>query len=194
MSLKNIVLAVAIAVLTFLVVLYGINTFYSTPEYNNYCNNTQQTEFITSNETCNANGGFWNYYTVPVKSNETNGYCDTNYYCSQSFNKAQEAWNKNLFFFGLPLGLIIIILGAFLFSLEFVGAGLMWGGVATIIYSTAGFFAQSADWIKFTISIIALIIIISFAYWYNNKIKKQILEIKKVSTKKKSSKKKVKRR
>jgi hypothetical protein len=30
----------------------------------------------------------------------------------------------------------------------------MWGGVITIIYSTWGLFIQSANWIKFTISLV----------------------------------------
>ena len=100
MSLKNIVLAVAIAVLTFLVVIYGVNTFYPSPEYNNYCNNSLNTGFIDSHEKCDAASGFWNYYNYPVKTNETNGYCDLNFYCQKAFDKSQQSWNKNLFFFG----------------------------------------------------------------------------------------------
>jgi len=185
MSVKNIVLSVAIAILTICVTVYGINTFYSSPEYNNFCGEYQTAEYIDSQERCEANEGYWYYDGLKSVEGNPTGYCDRNYYCSKEFNDAQETWYRNIFFIGLPLGIILIILGAFLFSLEFVGAGLMWGGVATIIYSTWGFFIQSADWIKFTLSLIALAIIIYFAYWYNKKVTNNKIRVKKSSKKRK---------
>jgi len=170
MSLKNIVLSVAIAVLTICVAVYGINTFYPSPEYNSYCPEYQTAEYIDSPQRCEANSGYWYPYEEKTLEGEINGYCDRNYYCHKDFNSAQETWYRNIFFIGLPLGILIIIVGAFLFSLEFVGVGLMWGGVVTMVYSTWGFFLQSVDWIKFTISLVALAVIISFAYWYNKRV------------------------
>ncbi len=180
MNLKNFALAVAIAVLTICVTVYGINTFYSAPKYDDFCGQYQTAEFIDTPARCEETGGYW--YSDGLKSTDGNvtGYCDRSYYCSREYTSAQDSWNRNVFFIGLPLGIIIILLGAFLFNLEFVGAGLMWGGVATIIYSTWGFFIQSADWIKFLISLIALGIIIYFAYWYTKRVEKKKSFVKKI--------------
>ena len=71
----------------------------------------------------------------------------------------------------LPLGIIIIIIGAFVFGLEAVGAGLMGGGVGTILYGVGGYWRYSADLMKFLLSLVGLIVVIYVAYWFNHKYK-----------------------
>lgn len=172
MNLKNLVLSIAIAILTICVTIYGINTFYSSPEYNDFCGEYQTAEYIDNPIRCEDVGGYWYYDGLKSTDGKVTGYCDRNYYCSREYNSAQENWYRNIFFIGLPLGIIILLIGAFLFSLEFVGVGLMAGGVITIIYSTWGFFIQSADWVRFVISLVGLIAIIYSAYWYTKKVTK----------------------
>jgi hypothetical protein len=184
MHIKNIALSVVIIILTIFVTVYGINTFYSRPQYDNFCGEVQSPQIIEDASTCESIGGKWSNYDAPVKG-EFNGYCDREYTCRTNYDNAMEKWRQNVFFIGLPLGIIIILIGVFVFNLEFVGAGLTFGGIGTILYSAWGFFWESADWVRFVISLVALAIIIFFAYWYNRKsfISKKV--VKKKSTPKK---------
>lgn len=170
MNIKNFVLGIAIAVLTIAVSIYGIHTFYSSPEFSDFCNDSSWEPVPRSAQDCLDKQGKWIDYSK-YEGNEESGYCDLNYSCSQEYSSSQKIWSKNLFYIGLPLGILIILLGAFLFKLEFVGAGLMWGGVITIIYSTWGFFMQSAQAMKFILSLVGLVIVIYFAYRFNRKKK-----------------------
>lgn len=168
MGIKNFILGVAIAVLTIAVAIYGIHTFYPAPEYSDFCNDSYWGSLPETEEICLDEGGRWNTYPK-YEAGQASGYCNTNYYCSQEYSEIQKSWSRNLFYIGLPLGILIILLGTFVFKLDVVGAGLMWGGVITMIYSTWGFFLQSEQTMKFIISAIALALVIYFAYKFNGK-------------------------
>jgi len=71
----------------------------------------------------------------------------------------------------LPLGIIIIAIGALVFGLEFVGAGLMFGGVGIIVYGVGGFWRFAQDWLKFSLSAVGLVILIYLAYLMTKKRK-----------------------
>lgn len=170
MNTKEVVLAVAIAVLTIFVAVYGINTFYPRPVYDDFCDDVKSV-LVETHEDCDFIGGNWNYYEkINAKENvesQSDGYCDRDYYCRKEYDSARDKWMRNVFFIGLPLGILIILLGMFIFGLDFVGAGLMWGGLATIIYSAWGFFWETADWVRFIISLVALAVLIWVAYRSN---------------------------
>ena len=169
MGIKNFVLGVAIAILTISAAIYGIHTFYLSPEYKDFCNDSVWDVQVNTKAECESLNGRWREYEGEPG---LEGYCDRTYHCNNEYRDTKEKWNKNLFYIGLPLGILIILLGAFLFKLEFVGAGLMWGGVVTIIYSTWNFFIQSAQAIKFVLSLIGLALVIHLAYKYNRPKKK----------------------
>ena len=46
MSLKNIILGIAIIILTISVAVYGINIFYDRPEYGDFCGEFKTAEII----------------------------------------------------------------------------------------------------------------------------------------------------
>lgn len=176
MNIKNIVLSVAIIILTIFVVVYGINTFYDKPKYDSYCGEFKTQEIIETQERCEEIGGKWILFNDgeiprPVKPVEgiEEGYCDRDFSCRSEFESASENYYKNLFLITLPLGIAIIILGALVFGLEAVGAGLMGGGVGTILYGVGGYWRYSDNLIKFLLSLIGLIIVIKVAYWFNKK-------------------------
>ena len=64
---------------------------------------------------------------------------------------------------------MIITLGAFFFSLEAVGAGLMGGGIGTLIYGVGGYWRFAGDFLRFSLSLVGLVALISLAYWFNSK-------------------------
>ncbi|KHO52101.1 MAG: hypothetical protein QT05_C0026G0025 [archaeon GW2011_AR13] len=138
-AIKNVVLGFAIFILTMFVTIYGINTFYERPQYNDYCE-----EFKT------------------VKY-------DNDYTCRKDFETASEKYSRNVFLIAVPLGILIIALGTFIFNLNPVGVGLMFGGIGTLIYGAGGYWQYSENLFKFLISLVGLGIVIWFAYRFNKK-------------------------
>ena len=176
MKVKNFVLGIAILIVTISVVVYGINTFYDRPEYVDYCGEYKTAEVINNLERCEEIGGQWTEDNYPRKiddENEIIGWCDRDYTCRQEYDDASETYRRNVFIFAIPLGIAIIALGALGFGLEFVGAGLMGGGVGTILYGVGGYWQYTEDWLKFIISLIGLILLIWLSYYFNKKFGKK---------------------
>ncbi len=170
MNIKDIVMGIAIIILTIFVTFYGINTFYPKPNYEDFCGDIKTQEIIDNLERCEEIGGKWSVYESvrPIKDG-AEGFCDRDYYCRQELDNAREIRSRNVFLIALPLGILIIALGAFLFSLESVGVGLMGGGVGTLVYGAGAYWPYSENWIRFIISLVGLIILIFLTYWFNNK-------------------------
>jgi len=177
-NIKNIIFGITIFILTIAVAVYGISTLYGeSPKYDDYC------PYNLINQTiCEKEGGDWINNTQYIVDNrgETKsiavpvpaegGYCNYDYTpCQKEFEAAEKVYYKKVFLTALPLGIIIIIAGALIFGLEFVGAGIMAGGVGIIIYGVINYWRFTDDWLKFILSLIGLIIVIWFAYYANKK-------------------------
>lgn len=175
MNLKNIAIGIAIIILTSFVTIYGIALLYSQPEYEDYCNNTKPVSYETE-QTCIIAGGKWNsiqpYETIPPEKPVT-GYCDTEFYCRRDYDAAMKKHFKQVFYVALPIGVVVIIVGAVFFGLESVGAGLMGGGIVTLIYGAGGYWQYAENLLKFLLSLAGLIAIIYFAYWFNKRGEKK---------------------
>ena len=170
MDVKNIVLGIAIMILTIFVVVYGNNLVFDKPQYEDYCGSVRSVQVIETQAECEAAGGQWTPQDIKcITTPCPQGYCDLYYKCQAEYDAAQEKYYRNLFLITLPLGIIIIIVGAIIFGLEAVGAGLMGGGVGTILYGVGGYWRYSADLMKFLLSLIGLVVVIYVAYWFNRK-------------------------
>jgi len=175
MSLKNVVLGIAIIILTISVVVYGVNIFYDSPEYTNFCGEFKTAEIIETSERCEAIGGQWTdrggiLIRPPTTEGTVTGYCDRDFTCRQEYEQAREVYSRNLFLVTLPLGILIIAFGTLIFGLEAVGAGLMGGGVGIILWGVGGFWRFANDWLKFLLSLIGLVVVIWLTYYFNEKL------------------------
>lgn len=177
MKIKDIILGIAIIILTVFVTFYGINTLFPSPEYEDFCNEFKTTEVIDTVERCEEIGGKWNSDIVPrpvvEEGKVVEGYCDRDYTCRQDYEDARKVRAQKVFFVALPIGILIILLGAFKFGLETVGAGLMGGGVGTLIYGSGAFWPYTQDWIRFLLSLVGLVALIWFTYWFNKRHSKK---------------------
>ncbi len=173
MNVKEVILAIAIIVLTIFVTYYGINIFFPSPDYNTYCSPDKYNIYINNSAECEAVAGRWNpsYGVAPAKDTP-NGYCDLTWKCSQEFNDAERERSRNVFFIALPLGVVIIVAGAFFFGLEVVGTGLMGGGIGTLIYGSGAYWPYTENWIRFLLSLAGLVVLIWLAYYFNKKFGK----------------------
>jgi len=217
MNIKEIILAIAIIILTIFVTFYGINTFFPKPNFEDFCGinpgkicpavcvplyeiNSENCTFtecgsgcgpdgintfstlsacqdglkISDEKKCEMQNGTWVLNGVQcIKAPCPSGYCDTYSRCSQEYESLNKVRSRNVFFIALPLGVLIIALGAFLFGLEYVGAGLMGGGIGTLIYGSGAYWPYTENWIRFLISLIGLVLLIWLAYFFNRKFSKK---------------------
>ena len=174
MSLKNIILGIAIIILTVSVAVYGVNILYDEPDYTDFCGEFKPAELIDNQERCEEIGGKWNGNGIPrtisaIDSRTVTGFCDRDYTCRMELEDAREKYSRNVFLFTLPFGIVVIAIGAFVFGLEAVGAGLMGGGIGIILYGVGAFWRFADDWLKFILSLVGLIVVIGLAYWFNSK-------------------------
>jgi hypothetical protein len=171
---RNLILGIAIFILTIFVGVYGINTFYGkAPQYNDYCPNVVPQ---TPAECIKANGIWTNYneQTIPpekIPVTSPTGYCDVYTYCQKQLENAEKPYYKGIFIIAIPLGIIIIALGLLIFHLEAVGLGLMTGGVGLIIYGAGSYWRFADDLVKFVLSFIGLVLVIFLAYYFNQRLK-----------------------
>lgn len=195
MNIKDIILGIAIIILTIFVTFYGINTIFPKPQYEDFCTNYAKpypaSYAIDNREVCPA-------VCVPmyeivrdrcvydecgsgcgpdeVNTFETNESCQQALYdfqCYQRYDAVAKERSKKVFFLALPIGILIIAAGAFFFGLEAVGAGLMGGGVGTLIYGSGAYWPYTQNWIRFLLSLVGLVLLIWFAYFWNKKMKKK---------------------
>jgi hypothetical protein len=170
-NVKNLVFGIAIFILTISVGIYGISTILGkAPQYDKVCPPKQ----ILSEQQCAEENGTWTNYTYEdpkaIVANPR-GYCDTYTLCQPKYDELNRLHSRNIFFFALPIGIIIIIIGAVLFGLESVGGGLMAGGVGILIYGIGSVWPYADDLIKFILSFLGLLVVIGVSYYVNNKLK-----------------------
>ena len=169
-SIKNFVFGVAIFLLTMFVGIYGINTFYDkAPQYSDFCNDTKMNVYVNNSADCVNLGGDWIAYQG-IEKPTPEGYCDFYSKCGQQLTDAESKYFKTVFLIALPLAIVIIALGSIIFGLEFVGGGLMFGGVGILIYGVGGFWRFADDWLKFTLSLVGLVVLIWVSYYVNKRM------------------------
>lgn len=188
-SFKNIILGIAIAIVFALAVGYGISVFYEEPEYEDYCEDFARfaapypVEKIlpSSGYICNESLRFqveqraqlcYKDEYVPVYSYDNATGCPTDVRCDpcqKEFNDARKKYSRNIFIITAIVGILGIAVGAILFSVEAVGAGLMFGGLLTIIYGNVRYWEFFDKVMKFVILLIGLVALIGIGYWINRR-------------------------
>ncbi len=192
MNFKNILLGIAIIILAIFVAFYGINTLFPKPQYEDFCTAyygkiTPETQKevcpsvcipmyeITKNKCiyneCGSGCGANNISTFSTIEECEHGIYE--YKCSERYDLASKERAKKVFFVALPLGILFIVIGVFVFGLEIVGAGLMGGGIGTLLYGSGAYWHYTENWVRFILSLIGLSIIIWLTYYFNKRIGKK---------------------
>ncbi|MAG07746.1 hypothetical protein CMI46_02930 [Candidatus Pacearchaeota archaeon] len=186
MQIKNLIIGAAITFLTFLVIFTGVQTFYPSPDWDDFCDEKSihapklaedRTLCAQDAQQC-PNGSFVGRDPSNncefFQCNQENEF-ET---CRNEFDTVNESYTKNLFIVTLILGILLLLLGGKLFNLEAVGAGIMGGGIITLIYGSGAYWQYAGDMFRFILSIIALIAVIYLAYWLNKKTHKKKKKLK----------------
>ena len=186
MNVKNLVLGIGIIIVFGLVLHYGIETFYPSPQYDNFCNSSRYYSYPVpekypaavnctyskvlreAEQLCYSDQG------EPVYDYDDNG-CNTAVkecdFCNKYFNEAQDEHAKKAFIISIIVGLIAIILGYAILSTEPVGSALMGSGVWAFVYGSIANWRNLSNIWRFLLLVAALIILIWIAIRLNQKKK-----------------------
>lgn len=173
-NFKNIVLGIGIIIVFGLALWQGIEAFYATPQYEDFCGDVRTAEVIDNQARCEEIGGRWNAYetneprAVKPSGEIVNGYCDRDYTCRQEYDDARDRHSQVVFIISLIVGIIALIVGYSILSLEPVGSALMGSGIWAIFWGSAINWRNFSDIWRFLLLLLALILLIWFA-WHLNK-------------------------
>lgn len=186
MSFKSVVLGIGIFVVFMFVLGYGIEAFYSSPQYDHFCNGTQysgpypvKADGMTNSncsfspalqseqDACIAEGGY------PIFQYDNSGCtvglkeCNT---CNQKFTEASNQYAKGIFIIALIVGIIVLLVGYLILSVEPVGSALMASGIGAIVYGSARNWVNLSNIWRFLLLLLALVILIWIALRVNKAV------------------------
>lgn len=187
MNVKNLVLGVGIFIVFLLMLNYGIEAFYKSPQYEDFCksgvgmsypakfdgsiasvNCTFNKQLQNQSDICYTNRG------NPIYEYDDNGCtilikeCN---YCQKDFEEADKAYNKVFFVIALIVGIIVLFAGYGLLSTEPVGSALMASGVGAIFMGSMRNWQNLSDVWRFLLLVVALILLVWIALRINRNVK-----------------------
>ncbi len=172
MDIKKLAMVVLIAVLIPLFLALFIDAVYTQPQYEDYCNLKAETPYMIEKINANCTYDYGQEYQDCINSEGTprfdinsegcNVYSECDY-CSRDYNAAQDEYSRNVFLIFAVLGLIIVVLGIYL-KTEYIGAGLMFGGVITLFYSSVRYFSSLNKLLRAIVILVDLLVIIYISY------------------------------
>ncbi len=160
-------LALSLAILVVINVFFnvGLETFYPSPRYENYCSDKamQAQEWgkdLSTVESCHEEAGTWMQPATGV------AYCqvDMNVYyteCNEEYQTALQPYQRNGFIALTVLGTLTLLLGLLAGGLPMsVANGFLYGGVLSLVIATMRYWAYMDDSLQFIVSGVALALLI----------------------------------
>lgn len=161
-KMKHIIFGIAIAFISVFFFAYAIQAVYPGPEYEDYCEE-RPAVVIESAEECEGIGGKWTDYERDSLNMEIPGRCDRDFTCRKDYDDVRDAYERNVFFANLIIGIAVLI-GAFFLAVEAVSTGLMGGAVLLIVYATMRYWGHLSDIWRTVVLGFSLALLIAFSY------------------------------
>ena len=152
-----VMLGIIILLNVFFVVARGL--LFTPPQYTDFC--PVSTPLAETSATCTRNGGDW-VASGPVAVTDTapkpvGGYCDYTQKCQKPYDAAEMTYETESFVFLVALGILSIIIGAFVpLGSSIVSTGLSYGGVLAFIVASVGYWHDATQLIQLVISALGL--------------------------------------
>ena len=187
-NLKNLALGIGIIVVFGLALGYGIEAFYPSPEWDDYCGKIVVPQTfdsignllpVTQDQCESIEGAKWEGYSSPrpIKLDSgivsETGYCNYHYQCQIDFEDAQDEHSKKAFIISIIVGLIAIVIGYSVLSIEPVGSALLGSGIWSFIYGGAVNWRNFSDYWRFGLLFVVLILLIWIGISLNRRDKKK---------------------
>ena len=158
---KSIIITISIAIVLALFIGITIETFYPTPDYNDFCDEKDyRIKEDQTRENCEDDGGKWNPNFTP----EGEGYCDYDYYCREGLENERENHGKIVFIISEIIGFIALLVGWLALKKEAVSTGIMGGGAMMVIYGIMRYWSYAQDYLRLIILGVILAILIVIGY------------------------------
>ena len=115
MEKKNVIIAIAIALIFTLFIGYGIEVFNDSPRREDFCPEKiyeQRTE-----ESCLEAGGKWEEEPIrgePIPAEEGRGFCNQTKECYDNYNQARSQHDKIVFIAAVIFGILGLVAGIIL--------------------------------------------------------------------------------
>ena len=185
-SVKNLILGIGIFIVYMLMLGYGIEAFYPSPKYDEFCTSGRfegpypvKAVYDTSGANCtfsrnlqDAQDKCYRDEGQPIFDYDDNGCtvalktCD---FCNKEFNDANERYSKIIFVIALIAGVITLIVGFAVLSVEPVGSALMASGIGAIVYGSIRNWQNLSDVWRFLLLLVALVLLIFITLRLNRK-------------------------
>lgn len=196
MNVKNLVLGLGIVILFTLVLWQGVEAFYPSPNYSDFCPEVRTAEYVDNSVRCAELGGKWNsdLYAKPVDPDSSireAGYCDLDYYCREEYDSARDSHSQKVFFISIVVAIFAFAVGYFVLSVEPVGSALIGSGFWSVFWGSVINWSNFSNIWRFLLLLIALVFVVWLALRLNNKVSgKKVVKDKKGPVRKKKVKKK----
>ena len=173
-NIKSIALTTGIAILTTLFLVFLVDAFYSSPEYNEFCDESfARMPIKLATEECQTVNNIeleqqrfrekgevrYNYSEegCPIES-----YCE---YCVKEYYEASSNFNKNIFYILAILGIIAILVGLFLpDKLDPISSGLVFAGILVLAQGTIRVFGDLGKTPRVIVLGIELVLLVWIGY------------------------------
>ena len=167
MKFKHAALAIAIVIILNVFFNYGIFTFYKGPTYVDYCPENIYSKAIQTEQECTDAGGLWHSSGVEVPrttDGKIDGFCDVTHECNKEYRAVREVYDRNVFIILTVLGIISLIAGMTVISVDAVANGFLFGGILSIIIGAIRYWSAMDDYLRFIISGVALALLVWVGY------------------------------
>jgi len=148
-KVKNLVLGFGIFIVYMLVLAQGIETFYPSPDYQDFCSFPSDLEARAQ--------------PIPIVEPDLD--------CKKGFDDARDIWSRNVFVIALIVGVITLIVGYSVLSSEPVGSALIASGIGAIFYASVTNWRNFTDVWRFLLLVLAFVFLVWLALRLNKKKK-----------------------
>lgn len=179
MKFKNFILGLGIFIVYALALFQGLETFYPTPQWDDFCvNHAGPVGIIKDSVSCpnivslqtraeacwNSKGQF--VYEYDSSGCAIDGYCDG---CSIDYEDALDVHSNRIFIISIIIGIIVFVAGFFLLKTEPVGSALMSGGIWSVFYGVVVNWRNFSNGWRFLLLFVLLLVLIWIALRFNKK-------------------------
>ena len=159
-------LIIAIVIVANLFFNYATSLIYVEPVYDNFCPANVYNKAYDDKNICLENGGMWSEQVTPIIQNDTkisssaktqiSGYCNVTYTCQQKYEESHNLYNRNVFIVLVSLGVLSLIVGAFVGGIQLLSTAFSWSGVLSIVIASMRYWSSADSLIRVIILGVAL--------------------------------------
>ena len=158
MDIKQIIVSVAITIVFTMFIAYGVETFYPSPDYEDFCPDTWN---IENEQECLDINGTWE--TETYGDGKTENHCENQKDCEEPYDIADEKHSKVFFIIAAIFGMAALVAGIMI-KKGAVSIGLLGGGTLLIFVGTVAYWEYADQLLKFVLLGFMLAILIWLGY------------------------------